>query len=160
MQSRFEERTMAILLALHTLTVVIWVGGIFFAHMVLRPSAGPLGAAIRLPLWHRVFQRFFPWVWGCVATILASGFAMVILGSGGFAAAPAYVNLMMLLGVVMAGVFWYIYSGPWPRFQQAVPAADWGAAEKAIAKIRTMVRINLVLGLLTVVIGAGGRYSG
>ena len=77
---------MAVLLALHTLAVVIWVGGMFFAHMVLRPSAGPLDAAIRLPLWHRVFQRFFPWVWACVVAILASGYAMVILGFGGFAA--------------------------------------------------------------------------
>ena len=151
---------MAILLALHTLAVVIWVGGMFFAHMVLRPSAGPLDAAIRLPLWHRVFPRFFPWVWACVVTILASGYAMVTLYSGGFAAAPVYVNLMLLLGIVMAGVFWYIYFGPWPRFNQAVPAADWPAAEKAIARIRTMVRFNLALGLITTIVGASGRYSG
>ena len=120
----------------------------------------PLDAAIRLPLWHRVFQRFFPWVWACVVAILASGYAMVILGFGGFAAAPVYVNAMMLLGIAMASIFWYIYFGPWPRFAQAVPAADWIAAEKAIARIRAMVRVNLTLGLITTVVGASGRYFG
>ena len=128
--------------------------------MVLRPSAGPLDAAMRLPLWCRVFQRFFPWVWACVVTILASGFAMVPLAFGSFAVAPAYVNAMMALGIVMAAIFWYIYFSPWPRFREAVAAADWGAAENAIAGIRKMVRFNLAFGLITAIISAGGRYFG
>jgi uncharacterized membrane protein len=149
--------TMALLLAAHTLAVVVWVGGMFFAHMVLRPSAGSLGAAMRLPLWARVFHGFFPWVWLCVLTILISGFAMTGMSTG-FAAAPAYVNAMMALGIVMAGIFWYIYFGPWPRLARAVQAEDWAAAGSAIATIRSMVRINLTLGLITALAGAGGRY--
>jgi uncharacterized membrane protein len=143
---------------MHTLAVVIWVGGMFFAHMVLRPSAGPLDAAIRLTLWHRVFSSFFPWVWLCVAAILASGFAMISVGFGGFAKVPGYVNAMMGLGIVMALVFGHIYFGPFRRFRQAVPAADWGTAEKAIGSIRQLVSFNLVLGAITTVIGAGGRF--
>jgi len=60
-------------LALHIVAAVIWVGGMFFAYMVLRPSAGPLEPALRLPLWHRVFGRFFPWVWASIVALLASG---------------------------------------------------------------------------------------
>jgi hypothetical protein len=41
---------------------VVWVGDRFFACMVLRHSVGPLEPAVRLALWHRVFDRFFPWV--------------------------------------------------------------------------------------------------
>jgi uncharacterized membrane protein len=149
--------TMALLLAAHILAVIVWVGGMFFAHMVLRPSAGPLGAAIRLPLWQRVFQGFFPWVWLCVLAILGSGFAMVVRSSG-FAAAPPYVNAMMGLGIVMAAIFWYIYFSPWRAFRQAVAAENWNEAEAAIAAIRKMVRINLTLGLATTLIGAAGRY--
>jgi len=149
---------MAIGLAFHTLAVIIWVGGIFFAHMVLRPSAGPLDAGIRLPLWHRVFSRFFPWVWLSIATIHVSGFAMVFLGFGGFAAAGASVHAMTGLGIVMTLVYAYIYFLPWQRFRRAVPAADWTAAETAIGQIRRAVRFNLMLGLITAVIGAGGRY--
>jgi uncharacterized membrane protein len=46
-------------LAIHTLAAVIWVGGMFFAHVVLRPSAKPLDPATRLALWERVLGRFF-----------------------------------------------------------------------------------------------------
>jgi uncharacterized membrane protein len=55
----------------------------FFAYLVLRPSAGPLEAPVRLQLWERVFSRFFPWVWTSAATLLASGLGMVFGGYGG-----------------------------------------------------------------------------
>ncbi len=79
--------------------------------------------------------------------------------STGFAAAPAYVNAMMALGILMAaGIFRYIYFGPWQQLARAAQAEDWSAAESAIAKLRSMVRINLTLGLITALAGAGGRY--
>ena len=40
-------------LVLHILGAVIWVGGMFFAHFVLRLAAMPLEPAIRLPLMRR-----------------------------------------------------------------------------------------------------------
>ena len=49
--------------AVHVLAAVIWVGGMFFAVLVLRPSAGALKPSDRLPLWGRVFGKFFPLVW-------------------------------------------------------------------------------------------------
>jgi len=51
---------MPILITLHVLAAVVWVGGMFFAYMVLRQSVGPLEPAVRLALWHRVFRHFFP----------------------------------------------------------------------------------------------------
>ena len=72
-------------LAFHTLGAVIWVGGMFFAYVVLRPSTGPLEPPVRLALWSRVFARFFLWVWLSVAALLASGLAMVYAEFGGFA---------------------------------------------------------------------------
>ena len=33
---------MAVGIPLHTLAAVIWVGGMFFAYLILRPSAGAL----------------------------------------------------------------------------------------------------------------------
>ena len=59
---------------LHILGFTVWVGGMFFAYMALRPVAAlQLEPAQRLPLWAGVFARFFPWVWLTVALILASG---------------------------------------------------------------------------------------
>src|SRR6516165_4765876 len=58
--------------AFHIVAAVIWVGGMFFALVVLRASTGPLDPPTRLALWQRVFGRFFPWVWGAVAVLLVS----------------------------------------------------------------------------------------
>ena len=54
---------MVVALALHILAAVAWVGGMLFAHQMLRPAARALEPGTRLPLWHRVFSRFFPLVW-------------------------------------------------------------------------------------------------
>jgi uncharacterized membrane protein len=151
---------MIVWIAFHILAAVIWVGGMFFALMVLRPSTGPLEPAVRLALWHRVFSRFFPWVWLSVAVLLVSGFAMVFLGFGGFAGVGRYVHIMMALGILMMLIFAHLYFAPWQRFRRAVAAADWPTAAKNIDQIRLIVTVNLVLGLITVVFGASGRYYG
>ena len=148
---------MLIGLAFHVVGAVIWVGGMFFAYVVLRPSAGPLEPAVRLALWCRVFSRFFPWVWLSVAALLGSGLAMVFAGFGGFAG-TAYIRAMMTLGIIMILIFAHVYFAPWQRFQRAVATSDWPAAAKAIEQIRLLVGINLILGLLTVIVGASGRY--
>ena len=146
--------------AFHVVAAVIWVGGMFFALMVLRPSTGPLDPPTRLALWQRVFARFFPWVWGAVAVLLVSGFAMVIWGFGGFAKIGTYVHLMMGLGIIMMLIYAHLYFAPWRRFRRAVAAGEWPVAAKYIDQIRLLVTINLVLGLITVVVGAAGRYYG
>ena len=151
---------MSLGLAFHILAAVIWVGGMFFAHLVLRPSAGPLDLPIRLALWERVLGRFFTWVWLSIAALLVSGFAMVMIGFGGFASLGHYINVMMAVGIVMMMLFAHIYFAPWRRFRRAVMAANWAEAERNIRQIRILVTVNLVLGLVTVVVGASGRYFG
>jgi uncharacterized membrane protein len=151
---------MSLGLAFHILAAVIWVGGMFFAHVVLRPSAITLDPPARLALWERVLGRFFVWVWISIAALLVSGFAMIVLGFGGFAALRPYINVMMTVGIVMVLIFAHLYFAPWQRFRRAVAAADWTQAERNIRQIRLMVQVNLLLGLVTVVVGASGRYYG
>src|SRR5262245_49607799 len=74
---------MALLIALHVLAAVLWVGGMAFAYLVLRPSAGPLATDARLQLWQRVFSRFFPLVWASIVVLLISGFGMILFYLGG-----------------------------------------------------------------------------
>src|SRR5262249_59051052 len=102
-------------LAFHILGAVIWVGGMFFAYVVLRPSTGPLEPAVRLALWCRVFSRFFLWVWLSVAALLGSGLAMMFVGFGGFAGTGAYIRAMMTLGIIMILIFLHVYFAPCPR---------------------------------------------
>src|SRR5690606_29289043 len=111
---------MSVLIILHILSALVWVGGMFFAYLVLRPSAGPLEPPARLALWRRVFGRFFPWVWASVALLLATGVLMTVVGFGGFAGAAAYINVMMGVGIVMMLLFLHLYFAPWRRFQRAL----------------------------------------
>jgi uncharacterized membrane protein len=146
------------LLALHVLAAVVWVGGMFFAYMVLRRAAGPLEAALRLPLWRRVFERFFLWVWGAVATLLLSGYAMVFVGFGGFGGVGIHVHVMQATGILMMLLYFHLYFAPWRRFRAAVDGGAWPEAGRQLDRIRRLVAINLALGLLTVLVGATGRY--
>jgi uncharacterized membrane protein len=149
---------MSLALTFHILAAIIWIGGMFFAHVVLRPSASALDLPTRLALWDRVLGRFFMWVWLSIAALLLSGFAMVFIGYGGFAVLPPNISLMMTVGVLMAAIFTYIYFVPWQRFRRGVAAADWPGAEHGIRKIRRLVGLNLLLGLATVVLAAAGAY--
>src|SRR5271165_3902929 len=96
-------------LIVHLLAAVVWVGGMFFAHQVLRPSAAALDPEVRLTLWSRVFDRFFPWVFAAIVLLLASGYGLVFDIYGGFPALPAYVNVMQGLGIVMMLLFLHLY---------------------------------------------------
>jgi uncharacterized membrane protein len=149
---------MALLIALHVLAAVVWVGGMFFAYMVLRHSAGPLEAEARLTLWYRVFRRFFPWVWASIVILLASGYGMIFLYFGGFAGASLYIHVMQAIGIVMVLLFLHLFFAPWRRFADAVESKHFTEAAERLSQIRSIVAVNLVLGLLTIVVGASGRF--
>jgi len=150
----------SVALIFHILSAIVWVGGMFFALLVLRPPSGPLEAAARLGLWLRVLDRFFAWVFVAVAVLLLSGFTMIVSMFGGFAGAPSYVSLMMTLGIVMTLLFLHLFFAPWKRFRRAMAAGDNGAAAAQLNQIRIIVTINLILGLATAAIGAGSRFWG
>jgi uncharacterized membrane protein len=149
---------MAFAIAIHALGAVVWVGGMFFAYMVLRPSAGQIEAPMRLQLWERVFSRFFPWVWASVAALLASGLGIIFWGYGGFATAGVYVHVMLGIGLLMMAIYAHLYFVPWRRLRRAVATANWADAGVQLGVIRRIVAVNLTLGLITVAIGASGRF--
>src|SRR6266571_9346185 len=94
-----------ILLAIHLLAAVFWVGGMAFAYTVLRPAAGALDPPVRLPLWRRVFARFLPWVGVSIVALLVSGFGMIFLIFGKPSNAAPYVNIMATTGIIMMLLF-------------------------------------------------------
>jgi uncharacterized membrane protein len=151
---------MTIGLIVHVLGAVIWVGGMFFAYVVLRPATGTLDPHVRLDLWGEAFRRFFPWVWASVVALPVSGYGMIFLGLGGFAGAGVHVHVMQAIGWLMIALFLHLYFAPWPRLRRALATGDDQAAARQLAQIRRIVAINLALGLLTTAVGASGRYWG
>jgi uncharacterized membrane protein len=147
-------------LVVHVLGAIVWVGGMFFAYVVLRPVAGEMEPGPRLVLWRGVFRRFFPWVWASVLGLLLSGYGMLFFGLGGFAGAGLHVHLMQAIGLLMIALFLHLYYVPWRRLQRASDQGDSAAAARQLNQIRRIVAINLALGLITSAIGASGRYWG
>lgn len=150
---------MALLIPLHLLAAVVWVGGMFFAYMALRPvAASLLDPPQRLPLWTQTFLRFFPWVWIAVALLPATGYAMVFGVFGGMGGVGLHVHLMQGLGWVMMLLYMHMFFAPFKRLRRAVTIGDWPAGGAQLAQIRRVVGINLLLGLIVIAVASGGRY--
>ena len=147
---------MGIALLLHLLGVVVWVGGMFFAYMALRPvAAAVLEPPQRLSLWAGVFGKFFPWVWLSIALISVSGLYMLMALGG--ASAPLYAFAMLVLGVVMMLIFAHVFFAAFKKLKRAVAEQAWPAGGAALGQIRMLIGINLSIGLITIVVAILGR---
>ena len=149
---------MNVALFFHVISVVVWVGGMFFAYMALRPvAASVLQPAERLTLWQGVFGRFFPWVWVSVLLILASGLWMfMLLGADN---APVYVHAMFGLGILMMLIFAHVFFAPYRRLKRAVAEQDWKSGGAALTQIRKLIGLNLALGVITIAVAMLGRLA-
>lgn len=143
----------AILKLLHVLSIIVWVGGMAFAHLCLRPAAQSLDAPVRVRLMHETLQRFFRLVSVAVLVVLASGVWMIgrvakeTVQAGLPFNMPLSWHIMAGLGVLMMLIFGHIRFALFKRLSRAVAAQDWPAGGAALASIRTWVGINLGLGV-------------
>ena len=150
---------MSISIALHLLALVIWVGGMIFAHNSLRPAAAQvLEPPLRLELWVQVFRRFFVLVWLSIAVILGTGYWMLFNYFGGFAGAGTHIHIMHGAGLIMVMIFMHVFFAPYRRLKQAVIVQDYPLAATQLNMIRKLVGINVLIGLLVIVVASAGRY--
>lgn len=154
------DYTFPIVSTLHTLAAVVWVGGMFFAHMALRPALLEEDPATRLGIWGRVFPRFFAWVWLSVLILPASGYVMVFVDFGGFEAAGLHVRLMHGVSWVMIALFAFLFFKPYQGLKSAIANEDWPKGASHLNTIRRIVTTNLLLGLAVIVAGVSGRFWG
>ena len=149
---------MAIAISLHILAACIWVGGMFFAYVCLRPVAADiLELPARLTLWRGVFERFFKWVGLAIVALIISGHFMIAM-YGGMKVVGIHVHIMLLLGYIMFGIFGHVFFAPFKRLKAAVDNQDWPAGAAQLNTIRKMVGINLVIGLITIAVASAGRF--
>lgn len=139
----------SLLLAVHVAAAAVWVGGMVFAHFCLRPAAFEvLQPPQRLPMMVGALGRFFRWVAASIVLLWATGlwrFAQV-----GFANAPAGWHAMMGLAAVMTVIFGAIAHGIFPKVRDASQAQRFPDAAAGLGRIRTLVAVNLGLGLATI----------
>ena len=148
----------ATLKTVHVLSIIVWIGGMAFAHFFLRPAVAQLEAPARMRLMHDVLGRFFQAVLVTSLLALASGIWMLgrvakeVVQSGGNFQMPFAWTVMAVLGVVMVAIFMHIRFALFKRFSRAVASQEWIAGGAAMAQIRTWVSVNLGLGVAIVVI--------
>ena len=149
---------MAVASFFHIFAVVVWVGGMFFAYLVLRPAAAQeLEPAQRFKLWQGVLRRFFFWVWIAVALTISSGLYMMWQLSE--ISVPFYAYAMMITGLLMVLIFVYVYFTPFRHLRLSIAAQDWKTAGAALNQIRILVAANLTLGLINIAVATLGRIS-
>lgn len=148
----------ALLKFAHLIALIVWIGGMVFAHFFLRPAAQALEPAARVALMYGVLQRFFAAVAVAVVLVLGSGLWMIgrvakqAVQSGGHFAMPLSWTIMATLGLVMMAIFGHIRFALFKRLQRAVAAKDWAAGGQALASIRTWVAVNLWMGIAIVAV--------
>lgn len=146
----------ALLKTLHLLSIVVWIGGMVFAHFFLRPAIGVLEPAVRVRLMHAVLGRFFTAVLITSMLSLVTGLWMIgnvakqVSQAGVSFKMPIEWTIMATLGIVMMLIFGHIRFALYKRLSRAVQAADWPAGGVVLAKIRVGVVVNLCLGVLIV----------
>lgn len=135
---------------IHLLAVLVWVGGMFFSYVVLRPAAGEaLESPERMRLWNAVLRRFFNWAGAAIGAILITGFYL-IYQYGGIAHVASHVHIMLVLGLAMMAIYGYVFFACYVPFSLHVAKQRWEEAEERLGRIRKLVALNLVLGLLTI----------
>ncbi len=149
----------ALAISLHGILATIWIGGMFFALVALRPSVAILEPNERLMVFTGVFKRFFPWVWMASLVLPATGYWLVFNAFSGFATSPVYVHIMHLLGLIMIVMFVYLYYGPFRSLKQKVEQQAWPEAGQSLNRIRQIVQINLIFGIVILVVVYSGRYG-
>jgi uncharacterized membrane protein len=142
----------------HLLAIIVWIGGMVFAHFFLRPAALALEPPLRQRLMHDALGRFFKAVLIAAVIVLASGLWMIgrvakesVQAGLGFSM-PLSWTIMATLGIVMIAIFGHIRFALYKRFSRAVAASNWTAGGAALASIRTWVGINLTIGVLIIAV--------
>jgi uncharacterized membrane protein len=141
--------TYALIKLAHLVAAILWVGGMAFIMVALRPPlAAQLQPPVRLPLGVAILKRFFTLVWVCIGTLLASG--LWLLMQTGMKAAPQGWHVMLGVGFVMMLLFAHLYFAPFKRLKRAVAAQDWPEAGQRMNQVTLLAKINLGLGWLAI----------
>jgi uncharacterized membrane protein len=103
-----------------------------------------------------VMGRFFTIVSAAIGLILLTGLGMLWLHHTALAAAgarftmPASWVVMIALGAVMIGIFEQLRASLFKRMRAMLDSGNTPAAAALLAKIRSRVLVNLVLGVVVI----------
>lgn len=138
----------SVLHTLHVLGAVVWVGGLFFLLLIMRPAISGLDPAQRVDVYRAAFHRFLRMLWVVIPGMLITGYVMMFGEFGGFTDGRWNLHLMHMLGLGMAALFMTIWFGPYQAFRRG--------QGRAIDLIRPLLVTSLLLGLATIIVATTG----
>ncbi len=147
----------ALLKTVHVLSIVAWVGGMFFVMLALRPAVASLDPPVRLKLMRDALDRFFNVVNVAAVLTLITGVWMIgrvakaaVQGGGSFSM-PLEWHLMTILGIAMVILYAVLRFVFFRRMAAAVDAQQWPKAADALGRVRMLVHVNAGLALIIIV---------
>jgi uncharacterized membrane protein len=139
----------SLVLLLHLLAAIFWVGGMALMLFCVRPAAlATLQAPQPIALLHAVLHRFLQYVGIAIAALLLTG--IHLYGLRGGMAARWGVHVMALGGLAMMLIYGHIRYAGLKQLTTAVSAQDWPAAKTALESVRQKVMLNLALGVVII----------
>lgn len=161
-----------VLLWLHVLAAIAWIGGMLFLGAVLAPATRALPEAERTALFGLVGPRLRLLGWGSIAVLLVTGVGNVLVNVPSWAylsasrAGPLLaVKLLFVASLIAMSIVHDFVYGPrqialsaQARAGQATPEQR-AAIERLRRRVRLLGQISLVLGLAVVLIGVSLRFA-
>ena len=146
----------ALIFWLHILAAVVWIGGMAFNLLVVRPSMGVVDLPQRLKLADGILRRFIPVVWISVGLLVFTGLLMTLkrVASLEVLLKTGYGNVLILkliLVAVMISIVVLIRYSLLPRFESLIDSQS-SDLNKVLRQMVTLVKVNLALGVLVLLL--------
>jgi uncharacterized membrane protein len=150
----FFKNYSSIIVFLHVISAVIWVGGMiairFAVHYSMQNIEEP---KIKLARTLELLKRFFSMVIPAILTLLITAIIMII--ALGFKESELYnvVIIKEIIWSIMTFIFLIVYIKR-DKAQKAFDSSDFASAKNNLLPIATyFIPINIVLGLIAIFLG-------
>lgn len=150
-----------LMLWLHTLAAVSWIGGMVFNLFVLRLSVGVIDAGDRVKLALTVLRRFILLVWICVVVLAISGIYLSVLRVSSLQILmDSYFGRILLLKLiivmVMVSIVAFIRYNRLPLLESLTGTPEIG---RVLGRVVSLVRLNLALGAVVLLLSGILAFS-
>ena len=149
-----------LVLWLHNIAAVIWIGGNLMMAMVIVPyfkrSVPPVE---RIQILSQIGKRFEPIVWGCVLILIFSGVLNIFLSSpdligltGAFMRTLLIKLLLVIVLIVLTAIHSFVIG---PRLLQAVDALEPSTEElpEYVERMRSwMIVVSSLIGVISLLV--------